>query len=158
LSIPDYQTLMLPVLNRAAQGETRVPEVEEIIAAEFNLTPGERNQMLPSGRQKILHNRIHWAKTYMLKAGLIDQPRRGWFKASEAGLALLARNPRRIDVKVLEEYPGFKDFRGDHGDGSVAETGEIAAIAPPLASAATPEEQIEAIYLAAQTAILRIDL
>lgn len=48
MPIPDYQTLMLPVLNRAAQGETRVPEVEENIAAEFNLTPGERNQMLPS--------------------------------------------------------------------------------------------------------------
>lgn len=157
MAIPDYQTLMLPVLKRAAQGETRVPEVEEKIAAEFNLTSEEQNQMLPSGRQKILHNRIHWAKTYMLKAGLIVSPRRGWFKASEAGLALLAKNPRRIDVKVLEQYPGFKDFRGDHGDETAAKTDGLAAVAPPLAPAATPEEQIESIQLAAQTA-LRIDL
>jgi restriction system protein len=80
LSIPDYQTLMLPVLKRAAQAETRVPEIEEQLADEFGLTPEERVQMLPSGRQKLLHNRIHWAKFYMLKAGLIEQPRRGWFK------------------------------------------------------------------------------
>ncbi|MDQ6868425.1 MAG: restriction endonuclease [Pseudomonadota bacterium] len=157
MAIPDYQTLMLPVLKRAAQGETRVPEVVEKIAAEFNLTPEERNQMLPSGRQKILHNRIHWAKSYMLKAGLIDQSRRGWFKASEAGLALLARNPPRIDVKVLEEFQGFKDFHDGHGDGPVAETNGIVTVALPPAPAATPEEQIESIHLAAQTA-LRNDL
>lgn len=153
MPIPDYQTLMLPVLKRAAQGETRVPEGAEKIAAEFNLTPEECDQMLPSGRQKILHNRIHWAKTYMLKAGLVDQSRRGWFKASEAGLALLAKNPSRIDVKALEQYPGFKDFHGGQGDGPAAETDGIAAVAPPLALAATPEEQIESIHLAAQTAL-----
>jgi restriction system protein len=68
---------MLPVLKRAAQGETRVPEIEEELAAEFGLTPEKRGQMLPSGRQKILHTRIHWAKFYMLKAGLVDQTRRG---------------------------------------------------------------------------------
>lgn len=89
----------------------------------------------------------------MLKAGLIDQSRRGWFKASEAGLALLAKNPSRIDVKVLEQYPGFKDFHGGQGDGPAAETDGIAAVAPPLALAATPEEQIESIHLAAQTAL-----
>ncbi|HEY9347111.1 MAG TPA: winged helix-turn-helix domain-containing protein, partial [Inquilinus sp.] len=90
MTIPDYQTLMLPVLRRAALGETRVPDLEDQIANEFGLTPEERDQLLPSGRQKILHNRIHWAKFYMGKAGLIDSPRRGRFMASEAGRALLA--------------------------------------------------------------------
>jgi restriction system protein len=157
LAIPDYQTLMLPVLKRAAQGETRVPEIEEGLAAEFGLTPEERGQMLPSGGQKLLHNRIHWAKFYMLKAGLIDQTRRGWFKASAAGLALLARNPKRIDVKLLEEYPGFKEFRGVHRDGAVSETSEIDASSFVPAPTGTPEEQIEQVYLAAQ-AVLRTEL
>ncbi|MGH6823313.1 MAG: restriction endonuclease [Methylocella sp.] len=158
MAIPDYQTLMLPVLKRAAQGETRVPEVEEKIAAEFGLTPEERNQLLPSGRQKILHNRIHWAKSYMRKARLIDSPRRGWFKATETGLALLAKNLSRIDVKLLSEYPGFKDFyRGGHGNGNIPGTEETPAVAPLPVAAATPEEQIESIYAAAQSA-LRADL
>ena len=100
MPIPDYQTLMLPVLKRAAQGETRVPEIEEKIAAEFNLTPDERDQMLPSGRQKVLHNRIHWAKFYLSKAGLVELPLRGWFAATDAGRALLARSPVRIDVNL----------------------------------------------------------
>ncbi|MGH6796169.1 MAG: winged helix-turn-helix domain-containing protein, partial [Methylocella sp.] len=157
---------MLPVLKCAAQGETRVPEVEEKIAGELSLTPEERDQMLPSGRQKILHNRIHWAKFYMTKAGLIDTPRRGWFKATETGLALLSKNPGRIDVKfLLADYPvfldfyrGFKDlYRASQADGTLAETAPVALVAPLPVAAATPDEQIGSIYVAAQAA-LRADL
>ena len=120
-----------------------MPEIEEKIAAEFNLTTDERNQMLPSGRQKVLHNRIHWAKFYLGKAGLIVSPRRGWFAAAEAGRALLARSPLRIDVNLLLEYPGFKEF---YQSGNINETSvEIApaSIAPSPVASATPEEQIE---------------
>jgi restriction system protein len=139
-------------------GETRVPEVEEKIAAELRLTPEERDQMLPSGRQKILHNRIHWAKFYMTKAGLIDSPRRGWFKTSNTGLALLARNPVHIDVKLLSEYPSFTNFyRGGHGNGNIAEIGDLSIGTSLPIAAATPEEQIETIHAAAQT-VLRTDL
>lgn len=149
---------MLPVLRRAAQGETRVAEVEEKIAAEFALTREERDLMLASGRQKILHKRIHWAKFYLSKAGLIVSPRRGWFTASEAGRALLARDPSRIDVKLLSEYPGFKDFyRGGPGDKTAADAEEALGAAPGPIAMATPEEQIEQVYLAAQIA-LRADL
>lgn len=145
---------MLPVLRRAAQGETRVAEAEEKIAAEFALTREERDLMLASGRQKILHNRIHWAKFYLSKAGLIVSPRRGWFTASEAGRALLARDPGRIDVKLLSEYPGFKDFyRGGPGDKTAAGAEEALGAAPGPIAMATPEEQIEQVHLAAQIAL-----
>src|SRR4051794_39566681 len=60
MTIPDYQSLMLPLLKQAAHGETRVPEVAERLADELGLTVDERDQLLPSGRQKLLHNRIHW--------------------------------------------------------------------------------------------------
>jgi restriction system protein len=76
---------MLPVLKAAAEGETRVPLAAQKIADELGLTANEREELLPSGRQRILHNRIHWAKFYMAKAGLIETPRRGAFKASEEG-------------------------------------------------------------------------
>jgi restriction system protein len=77
MPIPDYQALMLPVLKLAAKGETSAPEVEQNLADEFGLTPEERAQLLPSGRQRILHNRVHWAKFYMTKAGLLDSPKHG---------------------------------------------------------------------------------
>ena len=110
MSIPDYQTLMLPLLKIAAERETRIPDVEERVADEFGLTLEERNELLPSGRQKVLHNRMHWAKFYMSKAGLVESPRRGRFIATAEGRALLARNLQRIDVELLHAYPSFQEF------------------------------------------------
>ncbi len=72
MPVPDYQTLMLPVLKRAAKQDIRVPEIEDKIAQEFGLTQQERDELLPSGRQKVLHNRLHWAKFYLSKAGLVS--------------------------------------------------------------------------------------
>lgn len=110
MPIPDYQTLMLPVLAIAAGGETRVPITAEKIADQFGLTEAEREEMLPSGKQRLLHNRIHWAKFYMTKAGLVESPKRGIFVASPTGRQLLATNPTKIDVEALKVYPAFVDF------------------------------------------------
>jgi restriction system protein len=143
MAIPDYQSLMLPVLRHAASGETRVPDVAEKIAKEFSLTEEEQNQLLPSGRQHLLNNRIHWAKFYMVKAGLIEQPRRGRFVASDAGRQLLARNPAAINVDTLLEYPSFRDFYQ-------RERPEVREDVPSTSAASadeTPEEQIEAAHL-----------
>jgi len=90
MAIPDYQTLMLPILRLAAGGETRVPDAADRIADQLGTSPQESNQLLPSGRQRILHNRLRWVKFYMSKAGLISSPRRGRFTATEAGRSLLA--------------------------------------------------------------------
>ena len=150
MTIPDYQTLMLPVLRLAADGETRVPEIEERLASEFGLTLDERNQLLPSGRQRVLHNRVHWAKFCMSKAGLITSPRRGRFVATEAGRLLLASNPERIDVERLLEFPSFREFyRGEQTNGTGLE-GTPISVAPASSSppSATPVEQIELAYAA----------
>ncbi|HTO39771.1 MAG TPA: winged helix-turn-helix domain-containing protein, partial [Rhizomicrobium sp.] len=104
MSIPDYQRLMLPVLRIAATGEQRVSDVAEYIADELGLNLAEREELLPSGRQTILRNRIHWAKFYMSKAGLIASPKRGLFVATENGRRLLDSNPARIGVNELKEF------------------------------------------------------
>ena len=145
---------MLPVLRVAAGGETRVPEAATQIADELGLTDEEREEVLPSGRQRILHNRIHWAKFYMNKAGLLDTPSRGRFIASEAGRALLARSPAVIDVEFLKTIPAFRDFY-EKSDSGVVEEKQAAKAA--VSMAATPEEQIEAAYGAIQEA-LKADL
>jgi restriction system protein len=151
MAIPDYQTLMLPVLRYAAQGETRVPDVAERIADDLGLTPEERDQLLPSGKQQVLNNRIHWAKFYMNRAGLIDLPRRGRFVASEQGRQLLARNPGIINVETLLEYPSFREFyRRTKTDGEEATENESRG---PVVTDKTPEEQIEAAHLTLQSAL-----
>ncbi|ASQ05849.1 restriction endonuclease [Sinorhizobium meliloti] len=156
MMIPDYQSLMLPVLRLAAAGDTRVADVAERIADDLGLTPEERDELLPSGRQRVLHNRIHWAKFYMSKAGLIASPARGRFVATDRGKALLATAPERIDVALLMREPEFREFyRNETGA-----TEQDGAIAKPLDTASprtTPEEQIDAAH-AALLAALRDEL
>ena len=155
MAIPDYQTLMLPVLTIAAEGEARVPAVARVIADRLGLTEDEREEMLPSGKQRLLHNRVHWAKFYMSKAGLIDSPKRGVFVASPAGMALLATKPDRIDVDTLKTFPAFAEFYGQAGTG--VEPDQVAAAVAATNSDATPEEQIDAAH-AVLTAALKADL
>lgn len=144
MTIPDYQTLMLPVLRAAEEGEVRVPFVADLIAERIGLSDAEREEMLPSGKQRILHNRVHWAKFYMSKAGLLDSPKRGVFRASEAGRALLAERPERIDVELLKSYPAFADFYGQDVTGVEPDTLSTSVTAG--GSVATPEEQIDAAH------------
>jgi len=153
MAIPDYQTLMLPVLTIAAEGETRVPLAAEKIANRLGLTEDEREEMLPSGKQRLLHNRVHWAKFYMSKAGLIDSPKRGVFVISPAGRQLLTSNPGRIDVETLKRIPAFAEFYST----STTSTETATPLAGSSTSDATPEEQIDAAH-AVLTAALKADL
>lgn len=151
MPIPDYQSLMLPVLKLAAEGEWRVPKAADAIADQFGLTADEREQLLPSGRQRLLHNRIHWAKLYMVRAGLIESPQRGVFRATETGKALLAENPASIDNETLKAYPSFVEFQkaGSGGQTKPEKPVEEAA----SASSATPEEQIDAAQAVLHSAL-----
>lgn len=150
MAIPDYQTLMLPVLRLAAIGEQCVADAAERIADDLGLSPDEREEMLPSGRQRRLHNRIQWAKFYMQKAGLVVSPKRGRFIATDAGRTLLASNPARIGVNELKDYEGFREFYS--GQKSTDDDAAPVVIATSVETG-TPEEQIEAAYQAVQSAL-----
>lgn len=151
MPIPDYQSLMLPVLEIAAKGETSVPLAEAEVASRFGLSDAEREEMLPSGKQRILHNRIHWAKFYLTKAGFLESPKRGRFAISQAGKQLLTKPPAKIDTQFLLTIPAFREFyRSDQSE-------EAGATIPAVPSVATPEEVVEAAYNAAKAA-LRADL
>ena len=142
MAIPDYQSLMLPVLKIAAEGETRVPVAAEQIADQLGLSSLEREELLPSGKQRLLHNRIHWAKFYMSKAGLISSPKRGVFIATDLGLKLLGTGPAQIDVDLLKTFPGFDDF---YDKSSEATSSGLTEKQPQVSSSVTtPEEQIDA--------------
>lgn len=155
MPVPDYQELMLPLLKAAALSETSVPEVEPLIGEQFFLTRQEREQILPSGRQRVLPNRLHWAKFYLTRAGLLSSPRRGRFVITDAGKDLLKRNPQSITNETLSEYPAFRAFleassapRADNGDAELPVT-----VAPARPTDATPEEQIETAHVALQSAL-----
>jgi len=112
MAIPDYETVMLPLLRLAAnEAELRLREVVESLATEFMLSENERAEMLPSGTAPTFANRVGWARTYLSQAGLLKATRPGYFRITDAGKALLMLNPRRIDVALLEGYEAFRAFR-----------------------------------------------
>ncbi|WBU27741.1 restriction endonuclease [Rhodopseudomonas palustris] len=115
MAIPDFQTLMLPVLHVAEQGEVRISDVVERLAEDFGLSADDRSHLLPSGRQTTFANRVHWAKSYLGKAELVELTKRGHFRITEQGRKVLAEKPKRIDIKFLRRFPTFKLFR-DAGD------------------------------------------
>lgn len=111
MTIPDYQFLMLPVLRQAAQGEARIGTVVEALADELSLSPEDRAALLPSGKQSIFSNRVHWAKSYLSKAGLVELTRRAHFKITPRGQEVLASNPIAIDNHFLDQFEEFREFR-----------------------------------------------
>lgn len=81
------------------------------LSDQFGLTEVEKNELLPSGQDKVFRNRVAWANTYLKKAGLLRSQRRGYFSITERGKEVLANNPQSIDLKLLAQFPEFQAFR-----------------------------------------------
>lgn len=110
--IPDYQTLMLPILKLVSDGkEHKYRDLKETLAVQFELSEDERKELLASGSQAIFDNRVGWAKTYLKKAGLLDSPKRATFIITELGKEVLSRQPVRIDANFLRQFPAFVEFQ-----------------------------------------------
>nr|WP_242010328.1 restriction endonuclease [Acetobacter conturbans] len=106
----------------------------------------DRATLLPSGRQRLLYNRVHWAKTYLTKAGLLSSPARGQFTIMQAGKELLASSPPAITRTMLEQYPSFMGFIGGKPDGVAEQTPQPVLGLAPDADTQTPEECIETAH------------
>jgi len=112
MAVPDYQSLMLPLLKIAGDGnEHSKNEVIERLAQQFGLSENERNEMLPSGTQRKFDNRVSWARTYMQKALLLSSSGRSKFRITERGMQVLKANPPTINDKFLRQFPEFMAFK-----------------------------------------------
>lgn len=137
MAIPVYQNIMLPLLRFASdQKEYSLRQAIDTLADEFNLTEEERRQLQASGQTAIFGNRVGWARTYLKKAGLVETTRRGYFRITDEGLKVLAQNPPKIDVKFLEQFESFREFR----------TRSKKKPAVPKEEEITPEEALEKAY------------
>jgi restriction system protein len=151
MPIPDYQSLMLPVLQAATGGEARIGEVVTALAEQLALTPEERAELLPSGKQTLFANRVHWAKTYLVKSGLLEGTRRGHFQITARGREVLASNPDRIDNRFLNQFVEFRQFTEKAG-----QEPEVIAAPVPLpsdAQTATPDEVMRVAHRQIESAL-----
>jgi restriction system protein len=143
MPIPDYQSLMLPVLLATPETEVRIGDVISRLADKFNLTPEERAQLLPSGVQGLFANRVHWAKFYLSKAGLIESTRRGYFRLTPEGKKVIESRPTRIDNNFLGQFEAFEKFKQRSEQ---KPSDEEASELPLLHQTQTPDEVMRAAH------------
>jgi restriction system protein len=142
VAIPDFQTLMLPLLRQLADGrEHAFADLVEALSEEFDVTPSERRQLLPSGGYPVMRNRVGWARTYLRKAELIESTRRGYCRITERGGSVFAEGPGRIDISFLQRFPEFRKFRAHRHDRPTPD--ESATRTLDASAIETPEEAME---------------
>jgi restriction system protein len=158
MSIPDYQTLMLPLLKRLAAEQKPVPVrlYLDSLAEEFKLSPEERAERIPSGVENLLANRLAWARTYLGKAGLLQSPQRGMVSITPAGRELLTHGLAEINLGVLRRYPQFVEWM-NRSSSPKPVAGESQATPSPEAPRGTPRERIDGAKRELD-AVLRADL
>lgn len=136
--IPDYQTLMRPVLECAASGEVRIGDVVELLANKLGLTAEERAVILPSGKQTRFANRVNWAKSYLKQGGLAEITGRGRFTITDRGRAALADKAATINNAYLAQFEDFQSFKNKASDADA----ETPTTADTLETESTPDEAL----------------
>lgn len=140
MAIPDYQTIMLPLMLQLANCEEQaMRDLTEKLADVFSLTDEEKKELLPSGQQPVFVNRVGWARTYLKKAGLLSSTKRGYVHITDRGLGVLADNPEVINDKFLRRFDEFKDFISNKGGKEKTFDSND--------SEKTPEESLEEAYI-----------
>ncbi len=157
MSIPTYDELMLPVLKLCAEKVWIMRDLVAQVSNDLCLTQSERDQTIPSGTTSIITSRVHWAKTYLKQAGLLEQPKRAHVQISAQGRKVLASNPARIDNRLLQGFDEFRAFlsrtKSDNAAASpVAAMPNMAQVVVAETSS-TPDEQIASASLALDEAL-----
>lgn len=153
MTIPDFQSVMRPLLAILADGEEKtVQTIRDTLARQFELTEEELEERLPSGRDRIYRNRVGWALTHLKGASVIESPRRGVYRITNRGRRVLADTPEteRVDLRTLSAFEEYRQFRSQNGSADAttsATSGPGTATGEPdTVSAGTPTERIEAAW------------
>ena len=145
MTIPDFQTIMLPLLKFCAdEKEHTNREAIDYLAEEFDLSDAERKELLPSGRQAVFDNRIAWSRAHLKMAKLIENTQRGVFRITNRGKKVLKETPQSIDINYLTQFPEYAERREAHRQKYKKSREKESSTEPE--STTTPEEQIEEAY------------
>ena len=143
MAIPDYQSIMLPLLKLASDKKVHsLRTAIEKLAHQFSLTAEEREELLPSGRQATFDNRVGWARTYLKKAELLTSPKRGYFEITARGIDVLKQNPETITWQYLMQFEEFVEFQSPKEKTAVSST----PLVNDKVDDQTPEEEMETVY------------
>jgi restriction system protein len=153
VAVPDFQTLMRPMLVLFADGaEHPIAAVRGALGEQFGLTPDDLAEELPSGRAKTFVNRVGWATTYLYRCGLLDRPSRSVYRITDRGRSVLEAHPDRVDLSVLRQFPEFHEFvRPRHDQHTAPLVNGVSGVA--IVEDATPDERIADAYRELRSAL-----
>jgi restriction system protein len=149
VAIPDFQTVMRPILDYHVRDGGTVTDrtaMRDAIADQFGLTDDERNEVLPSGRQRRFDNRVGWALTHLSKGGLLDRPQRGVTTITDRGRKVLEDNPETVDMRVLQEFEEYREFHRGSNDSEDSDESPAVTRMAGESTGDTPEETLEAAF------------
>jgi len=142
MAVPDFQSMMLPLLELYSdKQEHGTQEIIEALSKKLKLTDEEKNELLPSGKQSKFRNRLGWATIYLMKSGILKRPSEGKYIITQRGLEVLGEKPRQINMKYLEKFPEFLEFKQFRTDKSKATSPDARTL-----ESSTPQELLESSY------------
>lgn len=145
MAVPDFQSVMLPLLTFCADGkEHRNREALDALARVFDLSEDDQKALLPSGQQCVFDNRVAWARAHMKMAGLLENTRRGVFRITERGREVLGKKPKEINLRFLFQFPEYEAARNKHKENRAT----VNSSASDDQERETPAERLEEAYLA----------
>jgi restriction system protein len=143
MTVPDFQSIMLPLMQLASDGnEHSFRESVECLAKFFKLSEDDRKELLPSGQMRLFDNRVGWTKTHLLKAGLLEAPRRSIFQITTRGKEVLSRKPSQINSKFLKQFSEYQVFRGANNTIDISNLPSQDNLIEQI----SPEEALDAVY------------
>lgn len=145
MAVPDFQSLIRPVLDAAAAGARTSEDYRTWVAKALDLSTEDMEELLPSGRQPKLTNRVAWSMVHLQRAGLLHRVNRGVYEITAAGQEALKLHPNRIDLTVLRTYPAYQEWEDHYKSASKNKESAEALSTALFAEEKTPEEQIEAL-------------
>lgn len=151
MAVPDFQTLMRPLLALTEDGEAhQIADLRDALADEFELSNEDLAERIPSGRVTLLQNRVGWAATYLYRCGLFERPQRAHYRITERGREVLANHPERIDLNVLGQFEEFEEFRQRTRASKDTEPEQTQL---ETEDTATPEERMDQAYRELRSAL-----
>lgn len=154
MSVPGFQKTLLPILEYLKDEQPHRPaDTLAYVQTQFPLTEEDLTDRLPNGRTRLM-DRVLWAITYLRKSGLLESISWGVFRITARGKALLAENPKTLDLKDLERYPEYLEFKGRSKAGAKSQeqgADPTATQEGPEEVQETPEEELERTYTAIRT-------
>lgn len=132
MPIPKFDELFNDVLEFLSdEKEYKTRDVKEELSKKLDLSDEERYELLPSGQETIIKNRIGWSITTLKKAGYVESKKWGSVNITNNGLKAHKKNPD-ITIEDLMEIPEVYEWFNGKPKEPKGENGE-----------STPEEEIE---------------